>query len=82
MADQGQMTVTAESISAEDKTILDASLTNKEKVMMSARLALAQGEIAELNHSNLVLRLAIKYKLTDGDSIDNITGEVKRKISK
>lgn len=82
MADQGQMTVTAESISAEDKTILDASLTNKEKVMMSARLALAQGEIAELNHNNLVLRLAIKYKLTDGDSIDNITGEVKRKISK
>lgn len=68
-----------EKISAEDKTALDTSLANKEKVLMAAKLAIAQSETAALNHDNFVLRLAIKYGLSDGDTVDNVSGIINRK---
>jgi hypothetical protein len=68
-----------EKINAEDKTLLDASIANKDKALMTAKLAIAQSETAAVNHDNFVLRLALKYSLNDQDTIDNITGIITRK---
>lgn len=79
MTDQITPEPQVEKISAEDKTALDTSIANKDKVMMNAKLAIAQSEAAALNHENFVLKLALKYSLKDQDVIDNITGTITRK---
>ena len=79
MTDQITSDPQLEKINAEDKAALDLSIANKEKVLMIAKLAIAQSETASVGHDNFVLRLAIKYKLDDGATIDNITGIITRK---
>ena len=71
--------VPVEKISDEDKAILDKSMAEKEKALLTAKLAISQSETLEMNHNNIVLRLALKYKLSDGDTISNENGVISRK---
>jgi hypothetical protein len=67
-----------ERLTAEDKAVLDAAKTKRELALANANLAVAKGESADLAHNNIVLRLAIKYSLRDGDLI-NEDGTITRK---
>ena len=61
-----------------DKMTLDISKMKRELALANAKTAIAQSESAELTYNNIVLQLAIKYKLSDGDVI-NDNGEIQRK---
>lgn len=50
-----------------DKTVLDLAKAKRELAIANAKLAVSQGETADATYSNLVLRLALKYRLSDGD---------------
>lgn len=45
----------------------------------NAKTAVAQSENAQLAYDNLILKLSLKYKLSDGDMIDPVDGTIKRK---
>lgn len=57
-----------ESLTADDKAALDTTRAKKDAALTAARLAVSEGENAELRYNNLVLNIALKYHLTDGDS--------------
>jgi hypothetical protein len=65
-------------LSAEDKAVFDTAKTKRELALTNASLAVAKGESADLIHQNVILRLAIKYNLKDGDLI-NEDGSITRK---
>jgi len=61
-----------------DKAALDLVKTKRDSASMNARLAASQNETAELTYNNLVLRLALKYRLSDGDLLGE-DGTITRK---
>lgn len=67
-----------EYLTSEDKNVFD---TVKNKLMfakLTAEKVLAENQAAELSYQNVLLRLAMKYNLKDGDNI-NEDGELVRK---
>lgn len=60
-----------EKLSVEDRHLLDMEKMKKE-------LALTHARMADTSYNNVVLQLAIKYKLNEGDVIGD-TGEITRK---
>lgn len=66
-----------EHLTEEDKSILDLAKMKRELALANAKAALAQNESAGLSYDNVILKLAIKYQLSDGDTITD-TGEIKR----
>lgn len=67
-----------ERISPEDKAVLDSAKHQREMALTNADLAVERGKSADLAHGNIVLRLVIKYKLNNGDVI-NEDGTITRK---
>lgn len=67
-----------EKITDMDKATLDATKMKRELALANARASVAQSETAELAYNNTILQLAIKYKLIDGDII-NEDGAIQRK---
>lgn len=61
-----------------DKNALDMIKVKRELALANAKAALAQSESAELSYNNLVLQLAMRYRLFDGDLI-NEDGSIVRK---
>lgn len=61
-----------------DKSSLDLAKAKRESALERARTALAQSEVAELSYNNIILQLALKYHLIDGDLIED-DGIIKRK---
>ena len=61
-----------------DKSALDLAKVKKELALANAKTALAQSETAELSHNNVILQLALKYALKDGDTISD-DGVITRK---
>lgn len=61
-----------------DKTALDLVKAKRETASMNAKLAVSQSETADLTYNNLVLRLALKYRLSDGDLLGE-DGTITRK---
>jgi hypothetical protein len=66
-----------EKLADADKTTLDSIKLKRELALERAKTAVAQSESAQLAYDNVVLQLAMKYKLSDGDVIED-TGEIKR----
>jgi hypothetical protein len=62
-----------------DKSFLDLAKARRETALANAKTALAQSEISELSYNNAILQLAIRYRLADGDII-NEDGSITRKI--
>lgn len=67
-----------EKLSDADRSTLDAAKMKRELALANAKTALAQSENAELSYNNIVLQLALKYKLSNGDMI-NEDGTINRK---
>lgn len=67
-----------ERLTDQDKSLLDIIKSKRELALANAKTALAQSEVAELTHNNIILQLAMKYNLVDGDQI-NDDGSIKRK---
>lgn len=61
-----------------DKSALDLAKARRETALEKAKTALAQSEASELAYNNVILQLALRYHLTDGDVI-NDDGSIKRK---
>jgi TnpA family transposase len=61
-----------------DKAALDLVKAKRETAISNAKLAESQKETAELVYNNLVLRLALKYHLSDGDILSE-DGAITRK---
>lgn len=61
-----------------DKSVLDLAKARRETALEKAKTALAQSEVSELAYNNVILQLAIRYHLVDGDII-NDDGSIKRK---
>ena len=66
-----------EKLSDGDKSALDLAKAKRELALANAKTALAQSENAELSYNNVILQLALRYKLVDGDEIAE-SGEIKR----
>jgi hypothetical protein len=62
-----------EKLTTEDKHLLDMERMRKE-------LALSHARNADTAYNNVVLQLALKYKLVEGDSISD-EGEIVRKTN-
>jgi hypothetical protein len=58
-----------EKISDEDRTALNELKTKRDLALANAKLALSQSENLELANNNLILQLAMRYKLNDGDRV-------------
>lgn len=78
MAPAATDSVAVEKISDEDKAVLDKVKAQRELVLERAKAALSANEAAELAHQNVILQLAMKYKLDLEDQI-NEKGEIVRK---
>jgi hypothetical protein len=52
-----------------DKSVLDIAKAKKELALTQAKLAIAQSESAGLTYDNIVLQLAMKYQLKEGNII-------------
>jgi hypothetical protein len=61
-----------EKLSDEDRHVLDMEKMKRE-------LALTKATMADTAYNNLVLQLAMKYHLTEGDTISD-AGEITRKV--
>lgn len=61
-----------------DKSALDLAKARRETALEKAKTALAQSENSELAYNNVILQLALRYHLVDGDII-NDDGSIKRK---
>jgi hypothetical protein len=70
--------VEPERISPEDKDLLNAMKYQRDLAVAAAETAVANGKLAEANHRNVVLQFAHKYRLVDGDRI-NEDGTIVRK---
>jgi len=66
-----------EKLADTDKMALESVKVKAELALERAKTAVSQSESAKLIYDNVILQLAMKYKLTDGDTIDD-TGEIKR----
>jgi hypothetical protein len=73
-----QMTQPTEKLSDSDKATLDGVKAKAEMAFEKAKTAVAQSESAKLSYDNIVLQLALRYKLNEGDTISD-NGEIKRK---
>ena len=62
-----------------DKMILDTAKTKKELALTQAKLALSQNETANLAYDNIVLQLAMKYQLKEGDVIEEAGTIIRKK---
>lgn len=83
LPEQDQMKVEViERLTSEDKAMLDEANTKKDSALMNAQLALSKNETAMANHENVILRLAMKYALIDGDTIleDGVIKRIERKV--
>jgi hypothetical protein len=67
-----------EYLSSEDKTVFDAVKQKLLITKLTAEKVLAESQAADLAYQNVLLRLAMKYNLKDGDNI-NEDGELVRK---
>lgn len=67
-----QPPVEVERILSEEKTLIDMLKHQRD-------LALSNAKLAEANHRNIILTLAVKYHLSNGDTI-NDDGTITRKI--
>jgi hypothetical protein len=67
-----------EKLSDADKATLDSTKAKAELAFANAKAAVAQSETAKLQYDNIVLQLALRYKLNEGDTIGD-NGEIKRK---
>jgi hypothetical protein len=67
-----------ERLADSDKAVLDQSKSKRELALSEAKLAVSKSENTELAYNNIILQLALKYKLVDGDVIEE-SGEIKRK---
>jgi hypothetical protein len=67
-----------ERISAEDKDLLNTVKHQRDLAMAAAETAVANGRLADANHRNVILQFAHKYRLVDGDRI-NEDGTITRK---
>jgi len=56
-----------ERLTPDDQAVLDTAKSKKDAALTAAKLAVSEGENAELRYNNLVLNIALKYRLTDGD---------------
>lgn len=61
-----------------DKSVLDLAKAKRETALEKAKTALAQSEVAELAYNNVILQLALRYHLVDGDVITE-EGAIQRK---
>ena len=50
-----------------DKAALDLVKAKREAAIATANLAVSKSETADMAYNNFVLRLALKYRLSDGD---------------
>ena len=77
MSDTAEVENTTESsqpvtrITDVEKNQLDLLKSKRELAVAKANAAVSQSEAAELNYSNLVLRLALKYQLREGDILND-----------
>lgn len=85
MTDQNQSTtqlltdvLANEKLADADKTLLDTAKLKREQALMAAKLSVSQSESADLSYQNLVLQLALKYNLKEGDLIEE-SGQITRK---
>ncbi len=67
-----------EFVSAEDKVLLDAVKHQESIAVARAETAVAEARLAESNRRNVILQLALRYKLADGDRIEE-NGSITRK---
>jgi hypothetical protein len=67
-----------ERLSDADKATLDLAKVKKELALEKARTSVAQSELSEVTYNNIILQLALKYGLKDGDNIET-DGSIKRK---
>lgn len=67
----------AESLTETDRGLIENAKLKRELAMSNVKGALAQSENAELSYNNIILQLALKYKLSEGDIIEE-NGNIKR----
>ncbi len=70
-------TTAPESLSELDKCLVDNTKLKRELALERVKNALSQSENVELLHNNIILQLAMKYKLKEGDIISE-DGTIKR----
>lgn len=70
----------SEKISDQDKAVLEQVKVKRELALEKAKAAVANSESAELLHQNVMLQLAMKYSLLQGDSIKE-DGSIVRKAA-
>lgn len=58
-----------ETLSDIDKSLIENNKMRKELALANVKNALIQSENAELSYNNMILQLAMKYKLNEGDII-------------
>ena len=80
MTDNTQETTPSEKLHDADKATLELAKSKLQLAQVNAEKCLAEAEVARLTHQNVVLQLAMKYNLTEGDVITEL-GEIKRKGS-
>jgi hypothetical protein len=73
-----QVVQVVERLTDGDKSVLEIIKLKREVALAHAKTALAQSESAELAYNNVVLQLAMRYRLSDGDVI-NDDGTIQRK---
>lgn len=72
------LTIAPEFISDGDKNLLEQTKLKRELAVEKVKSAIASNENAELQYNNIILQLAIKYSLKEGDIIGE-DGMIKRK---
>ena len=60
-----------------DRNVLDNARLKSELALERVKTALSQKETADISYNNMVLTLAVKYRLTEGDVIE-IDGTIQR----
>lgn len=68
---------TAESISESDKATLDIAKMKQEVALANTKAALSQSELSKVAYDNIILQLALKYKMSHGDKIEE-NGQITR----
>jgi len=69
----------SEKLDYADVVQLSLSRMQLQVTAANAKTAVTQSENAQLAYDNLILKLSLKYKLSDGDQIDPADGTIKRK---
>lgn len=67
----------AERLTDTDKNVMDNARLKSDLEFERVKTALSQKENAELSYNNLVLSMALKYRLSEGDIIE-ADGTIKR----